>query len=287
MLFVFLSVSLMLGTVSSANVVWANDVPELLPEEIEISLEQYDDLELVEPAEPQGDVNMETSVDIDILQGNSSVTITFDSNGGSPALQTSTRVPGERIETLPSHGSRGHATFVGWYDTPGPTGGTRFTTDTLVPSVDTILWARWQVTLSFSSARNDSFPLASHITRTLGMPQIGALPPGPTSRGDVVSFIGWFAPDGTGPIDYNTPIPEVPTVFVARWVYNRTLTFRGNGGSPASQQVIRPEGSQLETLPESPAKPGYAFVGWFDTPDATGGTQITAEYIVPNANTTF
>ncbi|MCL2361875.1 MAG: CAP domain-containing protein [Defluviitaleaceae bacterium] len=67
----------------------------------------------------------------------------------------------------------------------------------------------------------------------------------------------------------------------------RTLTFNGNGlrAVPATQNITRNQGSPISTLPQQPTRVGHRFDGWSTM--ATGGTRITANTIVPNANTTY
>jgi len=68
---------------------------------------------------------------------------------------------------------------------------------------------------------------------------------------------------------------------------NVTLTFNANGGTPATTTFTRQSGNTIGTLPANPTRTGHAFVGWFNTSAATGGTQITANTTVPSANTTY
>ena len=80
-----------------------------------------------------------------------SVRLTFNGNGGTPATQTLTRQPGTRVGTLPTATRAGHR-FVGWFTTSAATGGTQFTANSTVPNTNTTYWARWvlnDITLTF------------------------------------------------------------------------------------------------------------------------------------------
>ena len=63
-----------------------------------------------------------------------------------------------------------------------------------------------------------------------------------------------------------------PTVYVVR--------FDSNGGTPVTPSTISVTAPQttVGTLPPSPTRAGYVFVGWFT--DAVGGTQFTASTVV-------
>ena|GEM_PF-4564728 len=70
-------------------------------------------------------------------------------------------------------------------------------------------------------------------------------------------------------------------------VNNVMLTFNANGGTPDTTTLSRQPGLTISTLPVTPTRAGFTFAGWFNTSAATGGTQITANTVVPNANTTY
>ena len=69
---------------------------------------------------------------------------------------------------------------------------------------------------------------------------------------------------------------NVPTV---------TATFNANGGSTASPStIVKAYNNKLGTLPTT-SRTGYTFAGWFTA--ASGGTQITADTLMPSSNTTY
>ena len=65
------------------------------------------------------------------------------------------------------------------------------------------------------------------------------------------------------------------------------LTFNANEGTPETQTGIRGAGLPVGTLPPPPTREGFVFAGWFNTPAATGGAQLTATSTVPNTDTTY
>jgi hypothetical protein len=70
------------------------------------------------------------------------VTITWNTNGGTPATITEERIPGYDFDTLPTP-SRSGFTFIGWFDTSAVFGGTEITSECRVPGSPAIYWARW------------------------------------------------------------------------------------------------------------------------------------------------
>ena len=74
--------------------------------------------------------------------------------------------------------------------------------------------------------------------------------------------------------------------FYAVWAPAVSLTLNAAPGSPASQTIRRGAGTQMMALPR-PTRPGYVFLGWFNTPEETGGLRLFAHTTVPNTDTTY
>ncbi|MCL1921002.1 MAG: InlB B-repeat-containing protein, partial [Kiritimatiellaeota bacterium] len=109
----------------------------------------------------------------------------------------------------------------------------------------------------------------TNITQTFDEKYV--LPPDPEERVGY-TFEGWF--DTGGPYTTNTTVswPGDHTLY-ARWAANvYTVTFDGNGGVPATQDIPQTFGDVYD-LPPDPTRAGYDFVGWFDAP--TGGYHVT------------
>jgi uncharacterized repeat protein (TIGR02543 family) len=211
---------------------------------------------------------------------NASVTLTFNGNSGTPATSEIVRQIGTAIGTLPATPIRAGYTFAGWFNTAAATGGTQITINTIVPNSNTTYWARWtpnaNVTLTFNG--NSGAPATYQITRRVGT-AIGTLPANPTRAG--FTFAGWFtAQTGGTQVNVNTIVTGNVTYW-ARWTpsANVTLTFNGNGGTPATTEITRQIGTAIGTLPTPPTRMGFEFAGWFSVPTALGGSQITANTI--------
>lgn len=63
---------------------------------------------------------------------------------------------------------------------------------------------------------------------------------------------------------------------VTDWNKHPAITFNGNGGDPALDQIIVDKDQTLETLPEA-TRSGYAFAGW--TLDKAGKKPVTSETV--------
>ena len=70
----------------------------------------------------------------------------------------------------------------------------------------------------------------------------------------------------------DTPVTANITVY-AKWWVQYTVTFNGNGGTPATQTRTVSSGSSIgiSNMPTSPTRSGYTFGGWY-----YGDTQFTA-----------
>jgi uncharacterized repeat protein (TIGR02543 family) len=70
-------------------------------------------------------------------------------------------------------------------------------------------------------------------------------------------------------------------------VWSRIITWDYNGGSESPSSSFLASGNTFGTLPTPNPRPGYTFVGWFNTNAATDGTQISASSTVPSSDTTY
>jgi uncharacterized repeat protein (TIGR02543 family) len=219
---------------------------------------------------------LETTVKADMTVyarwGSYSYTVTFDSNGGSRVSPSTmvVRTPAYTVETLPKPPSRnGYYTFGSWNTAADGSGGTF---DENTPVTDNItVYAQWQsysYTVTFDSNGGDT--AARPATKTVIRPAytVETLPVPPTKTGYI--FDGWnTAADGTGS-NFNeyTSVADSITVY-ARWrSYSYTVTFDNiDGNTPAkpSTMTVSSPATTVGTLPEPPAKTGYAFGGWYTT----------------------
>lgn len=65
--------------------------------------------------------------------------------------------------------------------------------------------------------------------------------------------------------------------YYARWSPGITINFNGNGGNSPASKVLK-SGQSVGTLP-TPTRTGHAFKGWFNTSNASGGTQLQSSTV--------
>jgi len=75
--------------------------------------------------------------------------------------------------------------------------------------------------------------------------------------------------------------------FYAVWAPVVLLSLHANNGTNATQTVRRATGAPMLRLPPQPTKPGYNFLGWFTTPEETGGSRLNSFASAPTADTTY
>jgi len=153
------------------------------------------------------------------------VTLRFEGNGGTPALQTQSRPQGSTI-SLPSTPTRTGYQFVGWFNTPNQTGGTRIFTGSIVPNVNTTYWARWERQFRIEFVGNGGSPTSNHVGPFYNGATMNFTPLQPTRSGHV--FLGWYRTRTPGvndfPISFPLRVGANDTRFYARW--QRVVTVR-------------------------------------------------------------
>ena len=176
-------------------------------------------------------------------------TITFDTAGGSTVAPI-TQDYGTQI-AAPANPTREGYTFLGW-DTEIPA---------TMPAENVTITAKWKVnsyTITFDTAGGST---VAPITQDYGT-NITA-PAAPTKEG--YTFIGW---DKAIP----ATMPAENVTITAKWKVNQyTITFDTAGGS-AVAPITQNYGTAI-TVPESPTREGYTFIGW----DKTIPTTMPAE----------
>lgn len=153
------------------------------------------------------------------------VTITFDSNGGS-SCAPQTRYKGQKAGTLPIP-TKENRVFRGWYPSPQPSrsldGNTRVTEDTIIDE-DVTLYARWNDTHTLTFNGNGN---GAQTTRTV--PDGETLNTLPGSRRIQYILEGWYPnADGTGEkLTTDTVISEDATYY-AKWIPEMTDKTSGD-----------------------------------------------------------
>jgi len=92
-------------------------------------------------------------------------TITFNVNGGTGTVGPIQVTVGEPLTNLPTSASRDGYTFTGWFD--AASGGTKYTTSSVMPDKNLELFAQWQA--SSSGGGSDTIVWEPKITASTGM----------------------------------------------------------------------------------------------------------------------
>jgi uncharacterized protein (TIGR02145 family)/uncharacterized repeat protein (TIGR02543 family) len=212
--------------------------------------------------------------------------IRFNANGGTVSRALDTTGIDGKLASLPTPvaANNGEA-FDGWFTEL--TGGAKVTTS-YVFTEDATLYARWTpvaVSYIITFNPNGNGGLVNPTSRvTTGDGTLASLP---TPVRENYRFTGWFTSAAIGGAEITTDyVFTGNTTIYARWTPIYTVTFNPNNGtvSPTSAKV-NTDGLLEADLP-TPTRAGYKFDGWFTTPAATGGLEVTADYEF-SANTTI
>ena len=197
----------------------------------------------------------------DITFGESSVTVTFDADGGTPATATKSTVSGGTVY-FPVTPTRTGYTFGGWFTAKDGVG-TQFLETTPVTTCFTV-YAKWTAipTYQVTFVDGQGNTLA---TRTVYEGKAAAAPADPTRDG--FTFGGWDVS-----FDNVTSDLTVTAIWIAQAV---TVTYDSQGGSSVDPAVVENGGTVV--LP-TPTKEHFVFAGWFTAAD--GGTQVTSPLTV-------
>ena len=199
-------------------------------------------------------------------------TVTFNSQGGSPASYARTTDTGTNLGTnMPADPARTGYIFMGWWDTTNSTGGTAFNSSTLV-SVDRTVYARWGHSVvvdgngSTGSTGDGTYVGGSSVSINAGIKagyrfDTWSIVTGSPTLVNASSAITSFT------------MPATDTELRAEWVEQTTVTFSGNGGSPATQTSTVDKNATVSSLP-TVTNSGFVFIGWFTVAASTGGTQF-------------
>jgi len=223
------------------------------------------------------------------------ITITFDSNGGTPITpQTANVTTGDTYSTpitAVTQPTQPGYLFQGWFT--AQTGGMQVLYTTVVTTTtNQTLYAHWvadpTITITFNG--NGGSPAAQVVPGRVSGDTFAATLAAitiPTQAGYV--FTGWFTSATAGTqITASSIIPAgaIPRTVYAHWVQipTITVTFDAQGGTPDGQTATLQTGDlygNALSLIQSPARLGYVFAGWFTTPDGdTSGAQILDDTIV-------
>jgi uncharacterized repeat protein (TIGR02543 family) len=230
------------------------------------------------------------------------VTVTFNGNGGTPAI-TEVEIEGEAtVETLPTVTRDGY-TFVEW-NTESDGTGEVFTPETVVIA-DMTVYAIWEETVvgtptivsiadvanvevDYGTVEDDAIAAlaatttiedSDGVTHTVDLSWTIADYDGNIAR-DYTATGTFMLPEGVYQADPAMSLEVIATVTVKAEavVESLTVTFDGNEGTPATTEVEVETGATLETLP-TVTRDGYTFVEWNALQDGTGEV-FTTETVV-------
>lgn len=188
--------------------------------------------------------------------------------------------------TMPNNTAEFTYTFVGWY-TAANGGGTKVGSELTLetPAITGTVTYYAYVTRSTKSythtfnANGGGTVSPATITKAYNT-ALGTLP---TVSRTGYTFVGWFdtsAASGGTQATTATKVTGTKTWY-ARWSINSyTFTFDANGGNtPSSTTITKEYNTNVGTLPTCTRNEDnaatYTFVGWFDIPNSSGGTQLT------------
>ena len=137
----------------------------------------------------------------------SSVSVTFDPNGGSVSTQTVSRSIGSAVGTLPKPVKEG-SVFLGWYTSK--TGGSKITSKTVVKK-EVTYYAHWGFKVKFNANGGTASKTSVNVAEGAA---IGSLP---TAKKSGMFFLGWYtAKTGGTKVTTKTKITAGKT-FYAHW----------------------------------------------------------------------
>jgi len=224
-------------------------------------------------------------------------TVSFQANGGlnlageTPELQ---KITSGGKATRPRPVFRDNYGFGGWYENSGLTNEWNF--DTTVTK-DLILYAKWIPDICVVRYYPDGGNTPPHDEVTVAKGSKIVMPR-PMSK-DGYFFGGWYRESTFNtPWDFDKDVVNRDTDLYAKWiVIYYTITFNGNGGSPAPDKQIVIHDGQI-VMPSPMSKTGYAFTGWykdagftnlwkFDTDTVTNNITLYANWAASVYTVTF
>ncbi len=202
-------------------------------------------------------------------------TVTFDSQGGS-AVSSQTVTVGEKATKPTTDPIKDGYDFGGWYTNKDCTDGNEWNFDTDTVTTDITLYAKWtetttpeapKFTVTFDS-QGGSTVNPQQVEKDKTVPK----PTDPTRSG--YTFDAWYKESAcTNKWDFSTDTVTENITLYAKWtekvtypiIKYYTVTFETNGGSEIANQTIA--SGKTATMPQTPTKNGYEFLGWFTDED--------------------
>ena len=214
------------------------------------------------------------------------VTVTFDANGGSVSPTSRSIQSGSRIGELPIPIRTGHS-FVGWFNTPLADGGARILNTTTFHSSQTI-WARWNTAVDITNLQHGTtispgFNLTINVVATPGavlrwfLRDITIGDHGqslfveqPITLPSFTITHNHLTPSRRFRVAVRAVLHGVEAWSVREFIVSNsipegvTVTFNGNGGTPAIPSRMVQLGQPVGLLPTA-IREGFTFIGWWNT----------------------
>ncbi len=202
------------------------------------------------------------------------VTVSFDGNGGAVSTSHKTINAGEVYGELPTP-TRTNYTFDGWFTSAS--GGTKIEETTkLISDTAHTLYAHWtkevvKATITLNANGGSVSPTSVEVI----VDEMYENLPAPTRSG--YTFAGWFtAASGGTQITSSMKVTSTSArTLYAHWTENVitvNVSFNANGGTVTQSSAIVTYGKNYGALPV-PTKTGYTFNGWYTS--STGGIKVT------------
>ncbi len=189
--------------------------------------------------------------------GSTKVTVTFDTQGGSP-VEGKLIHPGERVSRpAPDPTKEGHD-FVNWMTTPN--GDIPFDFNEPI-RVSTTIYAKWRARTFTVTLFPDPDNQENKTEQQIAYGERVQRPtPAPVKEGK--TFIGWFVPSAGAPYDFNQPVKEDFTLFAKFEQAHYAITIVPDNGQNEYTETVA-HGDRLRRPAPDPVRDGYTFLGWY------------------------
>ena len=192
-------------------------------------------------------------------------TLTYETNGGTPAISSHILDPRELISSTTGYGTTltlDDHDFDGWYldelfENP--------VDDTLMGLADRTIYAKWLAHGTLTYETNGGTPAISpHILNPRAMINSTA---GYNTTLVLANhdFNGWYLDRQLATPVGDTLMGYPNRTIYAKWTAHATLSYQSNGGSPVSSNIVRPEALINTAVGYNtiPVRDGYLFCGWY------------------------
>lgn len=212
------------------------------------------------------------------------VTVNYDTNGGSASIASQTKDAGESFG-LPSPGDKEGCSFKYWQDGTKP-----LTGDSFIPTASTTVVAQWEKSkIAVSYNGGDATGGSAPTNPAAGTYEYGDgfILPECSYTYTGKSFSGWSVNSAKTQqpgeqLDWSKAESNSITL-TALWENSITVTFNANGGTPNPPAKVLPENGSLTSLPEV-TRTGYDWLGWYNGDELVTATKASPYYPHTNKN---